>query len=35
MNPNQFANQIVKKETLYTGENELGNGYYSIEMLIS
>ena len=32
---NQFANQIVKKETLYTGENELGNGFYSIEMLIS
>jgi len=35
MRPNQFANQIVKKETLYTGENELGNGMYQIEMLIS
>ena len=36
MQPNQFAaNQIIKKETLYTGVNDLGNGSYNIEMLIS
>lgn len=29
------ANQIIKKETLYTGVNDLGNGQYNIEMLIS
>ena len=36
MNANQFAtNQIVKKETLYTGEHDLGNGMYQIEILKS
>ena len=36
MQPNSFAaNQIIKKETLYTGGNDLGNGSYNIEMLIS
>jgi hypothetical protein len=30
-----YGNQIVKKQTLYTGQHELGNGIYSIEMLIS
>jgi hypothetical protein len=29
------ANQIVKKETLYNGNHDLGNGMYNIEMLIS
>jgi len=29
------ANQIVKKETLYNGNHDLGNGVYNIEMLIS
>lgn len=30
-----YGNQIVKKQTLYQGQHELGNGLYSIEMLIS
>ena len=29
------ANQIVKKETLYNGNHDLGNGMYNVEMLIS
>lgn len=29
------ANQIIKKETLYNGNHDLGNGFYNIEMLIS
>ena len=29
------ANQIFKKETLYTGKHELGNGLYQVEMLLS
>ena len=29
------ANQIVKKETLYNGNHDLGNGIYNVEMLIS
>ena len=33
--PQMYGNQIVKKQTLYTGQHELGNGIYSIEMLIS
>ena len=36
MNQNNFAaNQIVKKETLYQGEHDLGNGPYAIEILKS
>ena len=32
----QFAtNQIVKKETLYNGNHDLGNGIYNVEILIS
>ena len=30
-----YGNQIVKKTHLYSGQHELGNGVYSIEMLIS
>ena len=30
-----IVNQIVKKQSLYTGEHDLGNGLYLIEMLIS
>jgi hypothetical protein len=30
-----YGNQIIKKQTLYTGQHDLGNGIYSIEMLIS
>ena len=29
------VNQIIKKQSLYTGEHELGNGIYFVEMLIS
>ena len=36
---NQFTsdngNQIIKKESLYTGFHNLGNGDYNIEILIS
>lgn len=35
MRPEYNGNQIIKKETLYAGEHDLGNGIYSIEMLIS
>ena len=35
MRPEFNGNQIIKKETLYAGEHDLGNGIYSIEMLIS
>ncbi len=37
MRPGQFAggNQIIKKQTLYTGEHDLGNGFYAIEILLS
>ncbi len=28
-------NQIIKKETLYTGTHDLGNGMYSVEILLS
>ena len=28
-------NQIIKKQSLYTGEHDLGNGIYFVEMLIS
>lgn len=36
MRPNQqYVNQIVKKQSLYTGEHDLGNGMYLVEMLIS
>lgn len=28
-------NQIIKKETLYQGDHDLGNGLYNIEMLLS
>ena len=31
----QYVNQIIKKASLYTGEHDLGNGLYLIEMLIS
>ena len=31
----QYVNQIIKKQTLYTGEHDLGNGLYLVEMLIS
>ena len=34
-NAAMYGNQIIKKQTLYTGEHDLGNGIYSIEMLIS
>ena len=30
-----FGNQIIKKQSLYIGQHELGNGNYNIEMLIS
>lgn len=30
-----FQNQIIKKETLYTGVANLGNGEYAVEILIS
>jgi len=33
-NPSQ-ANQIIKKETLYNGNHELGNGIYNVEVLLS
>ena len=29
------VNQIVKKDTLYQGEHDLGNGFYAVEILIS
>lgn len=29
------ANQIVKKETLYVGDHDLGNGIYNVEILLS
>lgn len=29
------ANQIIKKESLYVGTHELGNGFYQIEILLS
>jgi len=29
------ANQIIKKESLYTGQHELGNGLYFVEILLS
>ena len=35
MRPEYNGNQIIKKDTLYTGEHDLGNGIYSIEMLIA
>jgi hypothetical protein len=30
-----YGNQIVKKQTLYEGQHDLGNGIYTIEMLLS
>lgn len=29
------ANQIIKKETLYNGNHDLGNGIYNVEILLS
>ena len=34
-NQRNSVNQIIKKQTLYTGEHDLGNGAYAVEMLIS
>lgn len=31
----QYSNQIIKKETLYNGNHDLGNGIYQVEILIS
>ena len=35
MQNQQFVNKIIKKQSLYTGEHDLGNGIYMVEMLIS
>lgn len=32
---NQQVSQIVKRETLYVGEHDLGNGPYAVEIIMS
>lgn len=35
MQSSHGPNQIIKKETLYQGEHDLGNGNYHVQILLS